>query len=88
AGFGLFEDRHDLAVGKSGLLHCSNFLVVEILLQLTAVLWGDYPTNPHLAQKRLTRSFGQQRGKGNNTSAAHQARTRLLLKDWTPALSI
>ncbi|WP_233208419.1 hypothetical protein, partial [Pollutimonas subterranea] len=42
AGFGLFEDRHDLAVGKSGLLHCSNFLVVEILLQLTAVLWGDY----------------------------------------------
>lgn len=42
AGFGLFEDRHDLAIGESGLLHCLNFLVVEILLQLTAVLWGDY----------------------------------------------
>src|SRR5690606_24240014 len=34
----------NLAVGESGLLHCSNFLVVEILPSITADIRGDYRT--------------------------------------------
>lgn len=40
ACFGLFENRHDLAVRASRLLHGLNLLIEEILLLITAVVWG------------------------------------------------
>ncbi len=38
--FGLFDDRHNLVVGESGLF--IEFLFKEIPFLLTAALWVDY----------------------------------------------